>query len=94
MRALLSIAVVLLAGIAGLLALETFNHPPDSWSYAVIAPKDDQLIDTLNKAGALGWEVVSARRATSGEGKYSTAAYEMIMKRRGITNLSPTQSPK
>jgi hypothetical protein len=51
------VAVVLLAGIATLLAVETFRHPPEIWSYAVIAPKDEDLIKELNRAGSLGWEV-------------------------------------
>jgi hypothetical protein len=46
----------------------------------------------LNKAGALGWEVVSARRAASGEGTFATAAYEMILKRRGTIEL-PVSAP-
>ena len=87
MRILLSVAVVLLAGIATLLAVETFRHPPEIWSYAVIAPKDEDLIKELNRAGSLGWEVVSARRATSSEYKPSGASYEMILKRRGAADL-------
>jgi hypothetical protein len=87
LRILLSVAVVLLAGIAALLAVQTFDHPPDIWSYVVIAPKDEELMKDLNRAGSLGWEVVSARRATSGEGSLSNASYEMILKRRGATNL-------
>lgn len=53
MRILLSVAVVLLAVIAALLAVQTFDHPPDIWSYAVVAPKDEDLIKELNQAGAL-----------------------------------------
>lgn len=87
LRILLFFAVLLLAGIALLLALQTYNHPPDTWSYAIIAPKDEDLIKELNKAGALGWEVVSARRATSGEGTLSTASYELILKRHGETEI-------
>ena len=87
MRILLSISVVLLAVIAVLIAVQTFDHPPDVWSYIVLAPKDEDLIKELNQAGALGWEVVSSRRATSGEGSSSTASYEMILKRRGAAPL-------
>ena len=65
MRVLLSIIVVLLVGIAALLGVQTFNHPPDRWSYAIISPDDKDLTRELNRAGAEGWEVVSARRATS-----------------------------
>jgi hypothetical protein len=93
MRILLSIAVVLLAVIAALLALQTFEHPPDKWSYGIVAPKDDDLIETLDRLGSMGWEVVAARRATSGEGVYSTASYEMILKRRGVIVKSGALPP-
>lgn len=80
-KTLLALATLCLAAIVGLSALQEFQHPAEAWSYVVLAPKDDNLISELNKAGAAGWEVVSARRATSGE----SATYEMIMKRRGIS---------
>jgi hypothetical protein len=75
----------LLFVIAGLLGLETFSHPPDRWSYMIIAPKDEDLLKQLDEAGAQGWEVISSRRASSGEGSRSTMSYEMILKRRGAT---------
>ena len=83
LRILLSVSVILLIVIAVLLALQTFDHPPDIWSYAIVAPKDEDLVKELNRVGALGWEVVSARRATSGEGSTAPASYELILKRRG-----------
>jgi hypothetical protein len=93
MRILLLVTVVLLAGIAALLAVQTFDHPPDIWSYAVLTPKDEDLMEDLNKAGALGWEVVFARRATRGEGaSSSTFSYEMILKRRGAAHLTELTS--
>jgi hypothetical protein len=84
------LSVALLVVIVALLAVQTFDHPPDIWSYTVLAPKDEDLIKELNHAGALGWEVVSARRAASGEGTSSTASYEMILKRRGAAPLEST----
>jgi len=92
LRILLSVSVVLLAGIAALLAVQTFNRPLGIWSYAVIAPKDEDLIKELNQAGSLGWEVVSARRATAGEDGLSGASYEMILKRRGAPELLARQT--
>jgi ribosomal protein L40E len=83
MRILLSVAVVILGTIASLLALQTFNHPPDKWQYTVIAPSDADLEKVLNNDGADGWEVVSTRRASSGEGANSTFSYELILKKRG-----------
>jgi hypothetical protein len=78
---------VIVIVIVVLLAVQTFNYPPGTWSYAILAPKDEDLTKELNEAGALGWEVVSARRATSGQGGSSTASYEMILKRRGAAHL-------
>ena len=94
MRILLSIAVFLLAVIAGLLTILTFNRPADTWSYVILAPKDENLIKELNQAGALGWEIVAARRATSGEGALSSASYEIILKRRGITPAQASPESK
>jgi hypothetical protein len=54
LRVLLSISVAVLAVIAVLIAVQTFYHPPDEWSYIVLAPKDEDLIKELNQAGALG----------------------------------------
>lgn len=93
LRILLSVAVALLAAIAALLGVQTFQHPPDIWSYLILAPKDENLIKELDRAGALGWEVVSARRATTGEGRLSTASFEMILKRRGATDLPLVMQP-
>ena len=91
-RTLLTLAVILLSVIAVLLGFPLFDHPPDTWSYSIVAPKDDDLIMALNKAGAAGWEVVSARRATSGEGSTATASYELILKRQGATKpLEPEE---
>jgi hypothetical protein len=83
MRILLSVAVVILGTIASLLAVQTLRHPPEEWQYTVIAPNDSDLEKVLNNDGADGWEVVSTRRASNGEGANSTFSYELIMKKRG-----------
>ena len=49
----------------------------------VIAPNDAGLEKALDNVGAAGWEVVSSRRASSGEGANSTFSYELILKKRG-----------
>jgi hypothetical protein len=82
-RILLSVAVILLGAIASLLAVQTLHHPPEEWQYTVIAPSDADLEKVLNNDGADGWEVVSSRRASSGEGANSTFSYELILKKRG-----------
>jgi len=85
----LLVAVALLLGITVLVGVQTFNHPSEVWSYTILAPNDDNLIKDLNRAGASGWEVVSARRATSGEGAAAAASYELILKRRGSSAFTP-----
>lgn len=48
------------------------------WEYMIEAPKDETFANEINKSGAVGWELVFARRAI-GEGKQ--AGYELIYKR-------------
>lgn len=76
------ILVVLLGWIALLETIHAFNFPPATWSYSVVAPKDEELIQDLNEAGSVGWEAVSARRAIGENGQ--AARYEILMKRPGV----------
>lgn len=92
-RIMTFVAVILLGTIASLLAIQTFDHPPEKWQYTVIAPNDANLENVLDKAGADGWEVVSARRASNGDSDNPTFSYELIMKKRGReTPAQPSQS--
>jgi len=64
------------------------------WEYAIEAPPDDELQKRLQTIGAAGWEIVSARRATSNIDGKSTAAYEMILRRPlEITDVLPVPVP-
>jgi hypothetical protein len=71
--ALVALAVIALALVAGVI-LE-----PPGYEYAVFSVPDEQLVPSLNKIGAQGWEVISARRAVESRG--SDASYEMILRR-------------
>ena len=51
------------------------------WEYKIVSPNDLTFDIEVNKLGEQGWELVSARRATSGSGYSSSASYEMIFKR-------------
>jgi hypothetical protein len=51
------------------------------WEYMIASPNDLVFETELSKFGKEGWELVSARRATSGSGYSSSASYEMIFKR-------------
>ena len=79
-----SILVMLLLGFLVIFVL-TQEKPKEvqtSYEYKIISPDDLSLEKELDKSGADGWQVVFARRATSGSGYYSTAAYEMILMRK------------
>lgn len=46
-------------------------------------PKDEELKTVIDKLGAEGWEMVSARRASDGDTRDPKMSYEMIFKKRG-----------
>ena len=48
------------------------------WEYKIDSPYDETFESSMNFMGRQGWELVSARRATS---KYGSPKYEMIFKR-------------
>ena len=56
---------------------------PEQWQYTIAAPKDEELKTALDKLGAAGWELVSARRASDGDSRNPKMSYEMIFKKRG-----------
>lgn len=82
-----SVSIALWAGVV-LLLLQTclsvyvvavgMKPARGAWEYRVAAVSDESFDDTMSKAGAIGWEVVSARRASNGGDKFS---YEMIFRR-------------
>jgi hypothetical protein len=53
---------------------------PDAFEYNIVSPKDEALATEMRRLGAVGWEIVSARRATSSDGE--GARYELILKKR------------
>jgi hypothetical protein len=62
-----------------------------SWEYLIEGPADDQLQARLKTLGTEGWELVSARRATTERGGRTEGIYEMIFRRPGSTagNMLP-----
>jgi hypothetical protein len=73
---------LLLLAVVALLAYDRFGPARvEQWQYMIVAPEDLTFDQEMNQLGRDGWELVSARRATSGSGYTSTAAYEMILKR-------------
>jgi hypothetical protein len=53
---------------------------PKQWEYRIESPPDASFTTDMNRFGSEGWELVSARRATSGEYDH-TSSYEVILKR-------------
>jgi hypothetical protein len=73
---------LLLLAVVALLAYDRFGPARVlQWQYTIIAPDDAMFDQEMNKLGRDGWELVSARRATSGSGYTSSAAYEVILKK-------------
>lgn len=52
-----------------------------SWEYRIEGPRDEELRETLLKLGGDGWELVSARRATTQVKGETEGLYEMIFRR-------------
>ena len=52
------------------------------YEYTIIAPNDEDLDGELDMWGLSGWEVVSTRRASSGEGYNREYMYEIILKKK------------
>ena len=71
--------IVLLCVLVAVQGYQARPRAATRWEYTIIAPDDVTLAMQLNRLGALGWEVVAARRATSAGGY--TASYELILKR-------------
>ena len=51
-----------------------------TWDYKLVSFEDSLFEMSINEVGAQGWELVSARRAVTGEGETSRGIYECIFK--------------
>lgn len=75
------IVVILLLFVALGLPIFKFAKPIEQWEYRIESPSDLSLETRLNSLGSEGWEMVFARRASSGDEYARTVQYEMIFKR-------------
>ncbi len=71
--------LVLILGTAHIMSAVT----PVKWEYKITAIPDGDFDTSMNKYGVDGWELIFARRATSGSisDSGSRAEYEVIFKR-------------
>lgn len=75
------LAAILLVLISNRFAANQPPAKPTIWEYQVTSAGDLSFDSTMQRLGAEGWEVASARRAVSGEGSSSKGIYELILKR-------------
>ncbi len=85
-QGLLIILLLLLVWIGPYLG--TFG-PPQRWEYVIASPSDEMFEQSMALAGENGWELVFARRATSGTEESANPKYEMIFKRPKSSLFSP-----
>lgn len=80
--------IVLLAGILLVMCMPFFQAasptPVVGWEYKISAINDIAFDSEMNSMGEKGWELVFARRATSGGVYSSEPLYECIFKRQAI----------
>ena len=51
------------------------------WEYQVVSVNDSSFEEEMNSYGRKRWEIIFARRASSGSDSYPIFRYEMILKR-------------
>lgn len=75
----------LLSAILAVMVWNSVGHTPQimsaKWEYTIKSVPDGSFDEEMNKMGLDGWDVVFARRASSGSSSSSTFSYEMIFKR-------------
>src|SRR5262245_48161002 len=88
----IGLLMLLLAAMMSL-AWKAYQSPPSptavKWEYHIASAPDPLVEDMMNKLGAEGWEVISARRATANVGSNVTGQYEIIFRRQ----ILPTNPP-
>jgi hypothetical protein len=81
-RSQATLICILLLFCTGLLTWHTFKSP-QKWEYRIESIPDISFDSEINRLGAQGWEMVFARRASSGSdlSEKPTFSYEIIFKR-------------
>ena len=79
-RLLLIVSAQLLGVLLIQLLILINSNSTQKWEYQIISPSDSKFDEKMNEMGNEGWELITARRATSSYS--SSASYEMIFKRK------------
>lgn len=58
------------------------NRYLSMYEYKIVSPPDTSFTMIMNDYGSKGWQIVYARRATSGRGIYTKYNYEIILMKR------------
>jgi hypothetical protein len=77
----LLLLLLLVVGAQGWQIVRGMAVKSQSWEYVIEGPADDELKGRLQALGSAGWELVSARRATTERNGKTTGIYEMIFRR-------------
>lgn len=73
--------LVLLIALMGFQIWENRQSKSVKWAYVIGSEPDENLYESINKAGASGWELIFARRVTNEFSGTAAARYEMIFRR-------------
>lgn len=78
----LNIVIALLLVLLAVSGFQTWSvrRPAPSWEYKIVAITDESFAGEIDKLGGQGWELVTARRASTVRGG-EEFTYEMIFKR-------------
>lgn len=73
--------IIALLCLGFILSIWSALKPTPKWEYRIVAVPDITFKIGIAELGDDGWELVTARRASSGEGKSTEFSYEMVFKR-------------
>ncbi len=80
--AIILLILVLFTQVFGVLLTAREAYQVQTWNYRIEAFEDESFTAKIGLLGDEGWELASARRAVSGEGKTSKGIYECIFIKR------------
>ena len=76
------IVIIILLFIITIIGFIFIGDIRPTWDYNLVSFEDSSFREDMNTMGSQGWELVSARRAVTGEGEASRGIYECIFRRK------------